>query len=265
MASLKDTIITGDLRVVGSIYGTAENAKKVNNLTVETAVPANAKFTDTTYESKAAASGGTAVSLVTTGEKANWNAKTSNVGTVTSVATGVGLTGGTITGSGTVKAKLKSETASTLDSAAMGSTSGRQYAVGVDKSGYLSVNVPWTDTNTQTITGVKGNSESTYRTGNVNLTAANIGAAASSHTHGNIQNGGTLQSNDVAIASGDKLVITDSSDSNKVARSSLSFDGSTTTQFLSKKGTFETPTVSVTITEDTEFNINGTTFKITTA
>lgn len=33
------------------------------------------------------------------------------------------------------------------------------------------------------ITGVKGNSESSYRTGNVNLTAANIGAAASSHTH----------------------------------------------------------------------------------
>lgn len=31
--------------------------------------------TDTTYESKAAASGGTAVSLVTTGEKYNWNAK----------------------------------------------------------------------------------------------------------------------------------------------------------------------------------------------
>ena len=33
-----------------------------------------------------------------------------------------------------------------------------------------------TDTNTQTITGVKGNAESSYRTGNVNLTAANIGA-----------------------------------------------------------------------------------------
>lgn len=31
--------------------GTASNASKVNNLTVETAVPANAKFTDTTYSS----------------------------------------------------------------------------------------------------------------------------------------------------------------------------------------------------------------------
>lgn len=34
-----------------------------------------------------------------------------------------------------------------------------------------------------TITGVKGNAESSYRTGNVNLTPANIGAAAASHSH----------------------------------------------------------------------------------
>lgn len=34
-----------------------------------------------------------------------------------------------------------------------------------------------------TVTGVKGNSEASYRTGNVNLTPENIGAAAASHTH----------------------------------------------------------------------------------
>lgn len=33
------------------------------------------------------------------------------------------------------------------------------------------------------ITGVKGNAESSYRTGNINLTPANIGAANASHTH----------------------------------------------------------------------------------
>lgn len=33
------------------------------------------------------------------------------------------------------------------------------------------------------VTGVKGAAESIYRTGNVNLTAANIGAASSGHTH----------------------------------------------------------------------------------
>lgn len=60
------------------------------------------------------------------------------------------------------------------------------------------------------------------------------------HTHGNIQDGGSLQTSDVTIASGDKLVITDSSDSSKVARASASFDGSTTTKALTQKGTFET-------------------------
>ena len=60
-----------------------------------------------------------------------------------------------------------------------------------------------------------------------------------SHTHGNIQNGGTLQTNDITIASGDKLVVTDSSDSSKVARTSISFDGSTANKCLTQKGTWE--------------------------
>lgn len=40
-------------------------------------VPSDAVFTDTTYESKSAASGGTDISLVTTGEKYTWNNKQS--------------------------------------------------------------------------------------------------------------------------------------------------------------------------------------------
>ena len=44
-----------------------------------------------------------------------------------------------------------------------------------------------------TVTGIKGNAESSYRTGNVNLTPANIGAAAASHTH-TIANVTNLQS-----------------------------------------------------------------------
>ena len=46
------------------------------------------------------------------------------------------------------------------------------------------------------VTGVKGDAESTYRTGNVNLTPANIGAAAASHTHNYLPlTGGTLTGN----------------------------------------------------------------------
>ena len=64
--------------------------------------------------------------------------------------------------------------------------------------------------------------------------------APSSHTHGNITSGGALQTTDITIASGDKLVVTDSSNSNKVARTSISFDGSTATKCLTQKGTWET-------------------------
>lgn len=65
---------------------------------------------------------------------------------------GVGLTSSGSAGTGggtyTYKAKLRSETALTIDSAAATTTTGRVYPVVVDKSGYLAVNVPWTDENT---------------------------------------------------------------------------------------------------------------------
>lgn len=68
---------------------------------------------DTTYSSKAAASGGTDVSLVTTGEKYTWNSKTSNTGTVTKVSAGTGLTGGDITTTGTIALATSGVTAGT--------------------------------------------------------------------------------------------------------------------------------------------------------
>ena len=71
----------------------------------------------------------------------------------------------------------------------------------------------------------------------VNITASGIGAAESSHAHGNITNAGKLQADDVAIADGDKLVITDSSNDGKVARSSVGFNGLTTYMALTPQGT----------------------------
>ena len=79
-----------------------------------------------------------------------WVQGTSNPGTVTSITAGAGLTGGTITSSGTIKAKLRTEGLMSLDSINASSTSNRVYAVQQDKSGYLAVSVPWTDTNTDT-------------------------------------------------------------------------------------------------------------------
>ena len=55
--------------------------------TIAKSVPSDAKFTDTTYTSQAAASGGTAVSLVTTGEKYTWNNKSNlTIGTTATTA-----------------------------------------------------------------------------------------------------------------------------------------------------------------------------------
>lgn len=112
---------------------------------------------DTTYDAMAQseATTGTATTARTITAKVlsdtiEGKGYTKNTGTVTKVSTGAGLTGGDITGTGTVKAKLKSETAHTADSAAPTNAASRQYPVGVDKSGYLSVNVPWTDTDENT-------------------------------------------------------------------------------------------------------------------
>jgi len=96
--------------------------------------------TNTTYDEATQSVAG----LMSADDKAKLDgiAENAKPGTVTSVATGVGLTGGTITGSGTIKAYLKSETKATYDSNTVSNTENRQYAVVPDKTGYLSVNVP---------------------------------------------------------------------------------------------------------------------------
>ena len=94
---------------------------------------------------------------------------------------GVGLvgSGSAGTGSGTYdyKAKLRSETALTVDSAAATTTSGRVYPVAVDKTGYLCVNVPWSDTNTDTnttYTFATGDNNGTFKVTPSGGTASNI-------------------------------------------------------------------------------------------
>jgi hypothetical protein len=50
-----------------------------------------------------------------------------------------------------------------------GETAGRYYRVATDTAGKLIVNVPWTDTNNNTVTSIRANNTGTYRTGNINL------------------------------------------------------------------------------------------------
>lgn len=106
---------------------------------------------------------------------------TANIGTITGVTGGNGLTGSGTSGSvtlnvgagtgitvetNTVSAKLRSSTALTVNSAAATTTSGRVYPVVPDKSGYLAVNVPWTNA----VTSVNS------KTGAITLAAGDVGA-----------------------------------------------------------------------------------------
>ena len=107
-------------------------------------------------------------------------------------------------------------------------------------AGYAVMEVVRTHSNKYITQTVYTTDHSAYRRECINGTWGSWYAySKSTHTHGNITSGGALQTTDVAIANGDKLVITDASDSNKVARSSTAFDGSTITKALTQKGTFE--------------------------
>ena len=78
--------------------------------------------------------------------------------------------------------------------------------------------------------------------GDISITKSQItdfptSLAPTSHDHGNIANGGTISSTGVALANGDYLLFSDASNSGKIERTSITFDGSTTTKALTQKGT----------------------------
>ena len=150
-----DELTAGDLVVNGAASFTNNlQANTINGVTVGS----SPKFTDTTYSSLSAASGGTAVSLVTTGEKYSWNNKQDKLTNP-------------VTGTGTSGYLIKWTSTNTIDNGP---------ALGTDTTKFLNNKGEWA-VPPGGVTGVKGNSESSYRTGQVNLTAANIGL-------GNVEN-----------------------------------------------------------------------------
>lgn len=88
----------------------------------------------------------------------------------------------------------------------------------------------------------KASSKPTY-------TASEVGAAASTHAHGNITSGGDITATAPTIANGDQIIINDNSAS-KITNGPT-FDGSTTTKALTPKGTWETFLKSYTETDPT--------------
>lgn len=94
-------------------------------------------------------------------------------------------------------------------------------------------------------------------------------AATSDHIHGNISNDGKIGvSNNWTLASNDGLIVFDASNSYKLERSSIVFDNSTTTEALSRKGTWETVNnvnISADITDNNDYPIPFATSTTSTA
>lgn len=63
--------------------------------------------------------------------------------------------------------------------------------------------------------------------------------APSSHAHGNVSNTGLVTNTGVAIGDGDSLLVADASNNEKLIKTDITFDGTTTNQFLTKAGTWE--------------------------
>lgn len=107
-------------------------------------------------------------------------------------------------------------------------------------TGAVTVSVPSASTTTPSMdgTGSYGSGTSYARSNHVHPT--DTSRASSTHTHGDITNGGDI-TNTATIASGDRIVINDESAS-KITNSSITF-GTSTTQFLANNGTWQTISV----------------------
>jgi len=87
-------------------------------------------------------------------------------------------------------------------------------------------------------TGAAGSSATFARADHVHPT--DTSRASSSHAHGSVTSDGKITDTGITLANGDALVVTDSSASHVIKKTSITFDGSTTTQALTKKGTWGT-------------------------
>ena len=153
-------------------------------------------------------------------------------GTVTSVGVsnatngGLSVSGSPITTNGTITVGHSNVLSSAQSTQAV-------YPIKIDKNGHISeygsavTSMPASDVSAW----AKEATKPTY-------TYSEVGAAASSHTHGNITNGGDITATAPTIASGDQIIINDNSES-KITNGPT-FDGSTTTKALTQKGTWET-------------------------
>lgn len=146
------------------------------------AIPSNPKYTDTTYESKAAASGGTAVSLVTTGEKYTWN----NKGTYSKPSGGI------------PKTDLASAVQASLDKADSALQSHQDISGKADKSATVS-NVAWDSTNKKLTKTINGTTSDVVTAATIK---AGLGLAKGDVGLGNVTNDAQVKRSEMGVANG---------------------------------------------------------------
>lgn len=151
MANLTDTSVNGDLRVTGTMFGTQAG----------------------NYATCATAAGTAAKAVTISGFALTTGIHVFVKFTVTNTAAVASLTLD-VSGTGAKSLKYRGGNLPAVGTLA----SGRVYEFVYDGTNWELVGD--LDTNTQTVTGVKGNAETTYRTGQVNITPANIGVSATS-------------------------------------------------------------------------------------
>lgn len=105
------------------------------------------------------------------------------------------------------------------------------------EDGTISVNTGGTTKNVK----VKGLGSAAYENTNA--------FAQAGHTHGNVSNLGYITGNDTVIGNGDALLVADASDEDRLVKTTIEFDGSTSNKFLSQAGTWETVNVAASTTE----------------
>ena len=107
----------------------------------------------------------TASGSILGGIKVGSNLSITNDGTLSATDTTYSVGTGLVLSGTTFKTKLKSEAAATYESNTITTTQNRYYAVVPDKLGYLSVNVPWTDTDEKVKYTDKSTSTTEYSLG----------------------------------------------------------------------------------------------------
>lgn len=249
----------GNTTAVGSatqpVYFNQNGQPEACSYTLEKSVPANAVFSDTTYVAATTSAAG----LMSAADKQKLDGiatgATANTGDITGVTAGNGLTGGGTSGSvslavgagtgitvaaDTVSAKLRSTTALSVDSAAATTTSGRVYPVAVDKTGYLAVNVPWTDNDTtysEATTSAAGlmSASDKSKLNNIASGANAYTLPAAGSSLGGVKTGG-----DVSIADGVITVLNVSNNSGNAtvsAKNSIYLNRGASQELIIKNGT----------------------------